>query len=766
MNQISYLTTLVANELLIQTPHTKIDVWKTFYGNVLSAIEGNKGGDKHPNVHYNAVQAILKTILPENETVGHVLGPKLKYEYRQNETRDMAIRTHLHIGNFMSRLRKYIKCNLICLQIKLSLDPVINTRLTHKLLECVVCVVDDVNTKWASFTEMAHELLDKSAAAKLLQNVYTFVHAERMRLGELVHHGACNATKTKKRKRDTKESVPPNWVLWLKKETEMYRFIAPLQHYSNWALEWWDQNKDESNWHTIFKYESNRPKTFSLLPINKFQPRHIEYTWTVFSQLLVDVRDTRVKKIEDTLHKRLDYLRKVYRCTEKKEQNKWHMLEQKLRTKEQIARLLQLQQEFQLDLFTELFDAKCVKRLRKLKASDAPVEWRVASFSTNGVQLCITFVSGTNAGSPNIADLIKKGYQISEPVAPIDVCNQPRGVYHLRQGNEAQTIQLLKPGEQIKAVPVDPGVFKPIESIPTIIGTTKTSIDQLGLHCIKAPRITLTEKEYKEQSGRGWLERYEKRHRKLVPEYKCAINAMRTQRKKCAANQIFASFCQTFFKHFNVMRRERINVARSKMNWTQTRRNMSHIARIADLLFERNTIRVERATKSIKKTERATTAMRNTYRAKINEIKHARAASHDKVVVFFGDGAFKSAYKGHISIPKKKILKELASRGLTILLDEYNTSKMCPCGTSALQNKNTSKGCRLRCHTTDGSDNKCCIENTLGAENMDRDVLAVLNLTMCTQHALLGLPRPTHLCRLMASNENVFDTVPLHSNEI
>ena len=89
---------------------------------------------------------------------------------------------------------------------------------------------------------------------------------------------------------------------------------------------------------------------------------------------------------------------------------------------------------------------------------------------------------------------------------------------------------------------------------------------------------------------------------------------------------------------------------------------------------------------------------------------------------------------------------------------------MCPCGTSILQNADTSKGCRLRCHTTAGSDHPCCIESIIGADKMDRDVLAVMNLTMCAQHALLGLDRPTHLCRASTSNEDVSNTATLHNN--
>jgi hypothetical protein len=50
------------------------------------------------------------------------------------------------------------------------------------------------------------------------------------------------------------------------------------------------------------------------------------------------------------------------------------------------------------------------------------------------------------------------------------------------------------------------------------------------------------------------------------------------------------------------------------------------------------------------------------------------------IVVFFGDGSFGPTTRGHIPIPKKRILAELSCRALTYLIHVYNASKMCPCG--------------------------------------------------------------------------------------
>ena len=51
----------------------------------------------------------------------------------------------------------------------------------------------------------------------------------------------------------------------------------------------------------------------------------------------------------------------------------------------------------------------------------------------------------------------------------------------------------------------------------------------------------------------------------------------------------------------------------------------------------------------------------------------------------------------HILNTQKNIVKSLASRGLTFLADEFNTSKICPCGECELRDVDvdTSEDARL-----------------------------------------------------------------------
>ena len=111
-------------------------------------------------------------------------------------------------------------------------------------------------------------------------------------------------------------------------------------------------------------------------------------------------------------------------------------------------------------------------------------------------------------------------------------------------------------------------------------------------------------------------------------------------------------------------------------------------------------------------------------------------------IVFFGDGRFKCTMRGNPSIPKKKLLKRLAVRTVTVLLDEHKTSQQCPCGGGKLKdfaNHDVSK--RVRVHKTDGG-----VCNVLGQVN-DRDELAVVNMILAVRSALTHTAWPKHLCR-------------------
>ena len=176
-------------------------------------------------------------------------------------------------------------------------------------------------------------------------------------------------------------------------------------------------------------------------------------------------------------------------------------------------------------------------------------------------------------------------------------------------------------------------------------------------------------------------------------------------------------------------------MARSGERWRRQRQQQSYLDNVANHIFKRQ--------KGWKKQEPIT------------------------VIAFIGDGTFRHQ-RGHDPVPKKQLVKAMSTRGCTVVLDEFNTSKWCPCGKSELQNvqradsdlsgedTDTEIGVqqapgvtrRNRCHmhTTD-TDEPCSVCEILGEDNMDRDVLATINMLQCAHNELKGVSRPCHLCR-------------------
>ena len=129
---------------------------------------------------------------------------------------------------------------------------------------------------------------------------------------------------------------------------------------------------------------------------------------------------------------------------------------------------------------------------------------------------------------------------------------------------------------------------------------------------------------------------------------------------------------------------------------------------------------------------------RDDLRAQLRKVKDARRG---KQLVFFGDGTFSCTQKGHASIPKKKLIKQLAVRGLTFLLCERYTSLRCPCGSHELKNGEKVDGIRVRVHKTDGG--VCSVLQSI----QDRDEIACINMLLAASSACQGTQWPTHLTR-------------------
>jgi len=120
-----------------------------------------------------------------------------------------------------------------------------------------------------------------------------------------------------------------------------------------------------------------------------------------------------------------------------------------------------------------------------------------------------------------------------------------------------------------------------------------------------------------------------------------------------------------------------------------------------------------------------------------------------KRIVALGDGTFSGGF------PKKTFARELAMRGPTLIISEFYTSKMCPCGTCELEDvpnagrpQPLDASRRPRRHIGHrGSINLCCAIEPFAKlrRETDRDKLACMNILRCMASGLAPRPfRPAH----------------------
>ena len=415
-------------------------------------------------------------------------------------------------------------------------------------------------------------------------------------------------------------------------------------------------------------------------------------------------------------------------------------------------------------------------------------KWRIACFRTDGVSLSVTFVSGVMPGPFNAETLLKAGYKLRPPDRPVDLVHESRGLFYVGQercdvasasgcrwfnvGAEAPCGAIEIPNEDFaaalqhqtefpqeiwdafgidnlsanscvksegeyfrpatsKTMPVrvsviDPGFVKPVH-VATVTSSTDDPIRDSG-------HWFITEDEWMEKSGRTRSQRAEQRRREGTA-YGDALLWLCDRGRKKSVTAKFEEYFVSMISTLRVRASELVCVARSAARWMQKRSIARFLGRLCDRIFDRTSTRPQKVAPPPDQSDE----QRRDWCQRLREIRDARR--QQKSVVFFGDASYGPTMQGHNAIPKKPILRELCHRGVTFLLDEYRTSKMCPCGQDELK---TTAG-RLRAHKSDGS--VCDLLNRACASGCDRDAIATINMMGCALCALAGNNRPGHLCR-------------------
>ena len=707
LGQHVHVAGLVSNWLMTQNPTEEIKDWKHYYDQIFSAMEGGK------NCYSNAVQEFLSGIKDK-------LPPKVDFELRQEQTAEMAESAKLHLKSFKSRLIAYLKHRVLDLQIQRLGKIVCSTISGQDMCERLHSGKD-----FSADTKKKLLKLATNERFTLLSIISEVIHDEKQCLNEL---SICDD-----------------------KEKTLYKRIVHLQRYSNWNLDWWSRYKDRLS---LWAYPSN-PEPFSLLPFFKLQPRLIHYTWSVFYKGFLRWSERNEKDSVGEVVRPICDAMKPYECKKPESNHKrWKRIMDKKKTattnrkrknsdmqverfvcdvwfssipRERIKRYAQqwirvvrerkmqlLKHRTILYIMSQLFDLKHVKQRHR-------ADWKLASFRTDGVCLCITFATTTLPSAPNVDALVKSGYNLPEVEEKVDIFETKRGIFRLTEERNDLSTNTDCTNRRVDIVPLDPGCVKPLQGA-VIPSTECTSLNKICTFLSNHEADSLwhlTAENWKLHSGRTAFEKHETYIRQKNPLYDEAIKELRDTRKKSASKDALNAYCSTLFKHLDVMVKQLVTIHKSRVRWKQIRKTTSWLSKVANKVFNQEKGHTKKEEQSVKR------------------------------VAFLGDGTFKHK-KGHAPVPKKKLAKVLATKGLTVMLDEFYTSKQCPCGGSELEdNPDTSQteDLRLRRHKTIGQNGNCCVECTLGADKMDRDVLAITNFLLCVKCALGDESRPNHLCR-------------------
>ena len=198
----------------------------------------------------------------------------------------------------------------------------------------------------------------------------------------------------------------------------------------------------------------------------------------------------------------------------------------------------------------------------------------------------------------------------------------------------------------------------------------------------------------------------------------------------------FKAYVKVVFETFEVMAEELMHTGRAIAQWQASRSLQSFLANVANKIFSNASTRMYRQ-------KDVSTVMTEMERKDLQQkLRDARKRKREKrTIALFGDATFNSTHRGKVAVPKKALLKVMAATGLTFLIGEYNTSKMCLCGTDELITpKGGANDKRVRVHKTTGD--VCSVLQMVN----DRDETSDVNLGLSALKSIQGTGWPLHLC--------------------
>ena len=320
--------------------------------------------------------------------------------------------------------------------------------------------------------------------------------------------------------------------------------------------------------------------------------------------------------------------------------------------------------------------------------------WMVGeSFMTDGVQiklllLTLQYTRRTFSGS---SELNEAGYnKLPRADVPLEtLLHQGRGVYNISSITPSASV----PGDLV-VMSADPGQAKVINvsSATSEVWAKKDPANILPTStCVFGD-------DYRRDTLASRSDEYES-FRRRNGAYGEAINRLGSEKKRTSCLATFVRYCKSWFINGPELLNETLQKGRKLFRFGRHRATQSTLAKIAD--------------------------------------KYMGKAGAACRVMLFGKASFR-AQKGRASAPRKAMIREMASRGVVLMVGEHNTSKKCPgcLGDTVEDKQGRTRSCR---NFSIGNPEESCRLHPLAEEfHMDRDDVGSTNIGMRGFGILLG----------------------------
>lgn len=329
-----------------------------------------------------------------------------------------------------------------------------------------------------------------------------------------------------------------------------------------------------------------------------------------------------------------------------------------------------------------------------LKSGPDKCPWMVGeSFLTDGVQvkLLLLTLNHTRTTFSGSSELNEAGYnKLPRADAPLEtLLSQGRGVYNISSVTPSASVP-----DGLVVMSADPGQAK----VVNVSSATSEVWAKKDPRNILPTSTCVFGDDYRRDTLASRSDEYESFRRKNRA-YGEAIDNLGGEKKRTSCLATFVRYCKSWFTNGHALLNETLQKGRKLLRFGRHRATQSTLAKIADK-----------------------------YMGKLG------AACR---VMLFGKASFR-AQKGRASAPRKAMIREMASRGLVLMVGEHNTSKKCPgcLGDTVEDKQRRTRSCR---NFSIGNPEESCRLHPLTQEfQMDRDDVGSTNIGMRGFGILLG----------------------------